>query len=185
VILAVSRTNRASTGKELNTFTKFVALSKREDPLERLFAATSMRVSVATIGKLKDQSGNDIWPRGSLKLMQSLTGAGVVVEVRMLGCLAALIPPTRRGGCGGSGSDFPRGLLVHALPASGQTRDTFRRCAITGRGQAVWKPGPKPTNAKGHRTMTPGRFCSHSRREIAYSTPPCSSPGIDTGPSAV
>jgi hypothetical protein len=147
VIVAVSRTNRASTGKELNTFTKFVALSKREDPLERLFAATSMRVSVATIGKLKDQSGNDIWPRGSLKLMQSLT--------------------------------------VHALPASGQTRDTFRRCAITGRGQAVWKPGPKPTNAKGHRTMTPGRFCSHSRREIAYSTPPCSSPGIDTGPSAV
>lgn len=118
------------------------------------------------------------------KLMQSLTGAGVADEVRMLACLAALIPPTRRVTAAGSGSALPRGLLVHALPASGQTRGTLEM-RHTGRGQAVWKPGPKPTNANGHRTMTPGRFCSHSRREIAYSTSPCSSPGIDTGQSAV
>jgi dihydrofolate reductase len=36
--------------------------------------------------ELRKQSGKDIWPWGSLKLIHSLLDAGVVDEVRMLVC---------------------------------------------------------------------------------------------------
>ena len=74
-------------GEKLNNLTKFVASSKLDDaPSGDFPAATVTRDPAATIRKLKEQSGKDIWLWGSLKLMHSLMGAGVVDEVRMLVC---------------------------------------------------------------------------------------------------
>jgi dihydrofolate reductase len=44
------------------------------------------RDPAATIRELKERSGKDIWPWGSLTLMRSLLDTGVVDEVRMLVC---------------------------------------------------------------------------------------------------
>jgi dihydrofolate reductase len=74
-------------GEKLNNLTKFVASSTLDDaPWGDFPAATVTRDPAATIRELKEQSGKDIWLRGSLKLMQSLMDAGVVDEVRMLVC---------------------------------------------------------------------------------------------------
>ena len=74
-------------GEKLNTLTKFVASSKLDDaPWGDFPAAAVTRDPAATIRELKEQSGKDIWLWGSLKLMKSLMGAGVVDEVRMLVC---------------------------------------------------------------------------------------------------
>ena len=74
-------------GEKLNNLTKFVASSKLDDaPWGDFPAATVTRDPAATIRELKEQSGKDIWLWGSLKLMHSLMGAGVVDEVRMLVC---------------------------------------------------------------------------------------------------
>lgn len=79
-------------GEKLNNLTKFVASSKLEDaPWGDFPAATVTREPAATIRELKEQSGKDLWLWGSLTLMHSLLGAGVVDEVRMLVC------PTTRG----------------------------------------------------------------------------------------
>ncbi|WP_242676104.1 dihydrofolate reductase family protein [Streptosporangium minutum] len=51
------------------------------------------RDPAATIRELKEQSGNDIWLWGSLKLMHSLLDAGVVDEITLLVC-----PALRRRG---------------------------------------------------------------------------------------
>ena len=48
-----------------------------------------------TIRELKEQSGKDIWLWGSLKLMHSLLGTGVVDEVRLLVCPASRGKGTR------------------------------------------------------------------------------------------
>jgi dihydrofolate reductase len=53
------------------------------------------RDPAATIRELKEQSGKHIWLWGSLKLMNSLLGAGVVDEVRMLVCPASRGKGTR------------------------------------------------------------------------------------------
>ncbi|GAA1680860.1 dihydrofolate reductase family protein [Fodinicola feengrottensis] len=74
-------------GKKLNNLTKFVASSKLEDaPWGDFPAATVTRDPAATIQKLKEQDGKDIWLWGSLTLMHSLLDAGLVDEVRMLVC---------------------------------------------------------------------------------------------------
>ena len=74
-------------GEKLNNLTKFVASSKLDDaPWGDFPPATVTRDPAATIRELKEQSGKDIWLWGSLKLMHSLMGAGVVDEVRMLVC---------------------------------------------------------------------------------------------------
>jgi dihydrofolate reductase len=79
-------------GEKLNHLTKFVASSKLDQaPWGDFPAATVTRDPVATIRELKEQSGKDIWLWGSLTLMRSLMGAGVVDEIRMLVC------PTARG----------------------------------------------------------------------------------------
>jgi dihydrofolate reductase len=77
-------------GEWLNQLTKFVASSKLEDaPWGDFPAATVTRDPVATIRELKEQSGKDLWLWGSLALMRSLLGAGVIDEVRMLVCPVA------------------------------------------------------------------------------------------------
>jgi dihydrofolate reductase len=74
-------------GEKLNNLTKFVASSKLADaPWGDFPAATVTRDPAATIRALKEQGGKDIWLWGSLKLMHSLLGEGVVDEVRMLVC---------------------------------------------------------------------------------------------------
>jgi dihydrofolate reductase len=74
-------------GEKLNNLTKFVASSTLDDaPWGDFPAATVTRDPVATIQELKEQHGKDIWLWGSLELMQSMLGAGVVDEVRMLVC---------------------------------------------------------------------------------------------------
>jgi dihydrofolate reductase len=74
-------------GTKLNNLTKFVASSKLADaPWGDFPAATVTRDPAATIRELKKRSGKDIWLWGSLKLMHSLLGDGVVDEVRMLVC---------------------------------------------------------------------------------------------------
>ncbi|MFI1585502.1 dihydrofolate reductase family protein [Embleya sp. NPDC020630] len=74
-------------GRKLNRLTKLVASSTLDDaPWGDFPAATVTRDAVATIRKLKEDSGKDIWLWGSLKLMHSLLDAGVVDEVRMLVC---------------------------------------------------------------------------------------------------
>lgn len=79
-------------GQKLNNLTKFVASTKLDDaPWGDFPAATVTRDPVATVRELKAQNGKDIWLWGSLSLMRSLLGAGVVDEVRMLVC------PTSRG----------------------------------------------------------------------------------------
>jgi dihydrofolate reductase len=83
-------------GEKLNNLTKFVASSKLDDaPWGDFPAATVTRDPAATIRKLKEQSGMDIWLWGSLKLMHSLLEAGVVDEVRMLVCPASRGKGTR------------------------------------------------------------------------------------------
>lgn len=72
-------------GEKLNNLTKFVASSKLDDaPWGGFPAATVTRDPAATLRELKEQSGEDIWLWGSLKLMHALLQAGVVDEVRML-----------------------------------------------------------------------------------------------------
>jgi dihydrofolate reductase len=53
------------------------------------------RDPAATVRELKEKSGKDIWLWGSLKLMRSLLGAGVVDEIRMLVCPATRGKGTR------------------------------------------------------------------------------------------
>jgi dihydrofolate reductase len=79
-------------GRKLNNLTKFVASSKLDDaPWGDFPAATVTRDPAATIRRLKQQAGKDLWLWGSLNLMHSLLDAGLVDEVRMLLC------PTTRG----------------------------------------------------------------------------------------
>jgi dihydrofolate reductase len=79
-------------GRKLNNLTKFVASSKLGDaPWGDFPAATVTRDPAATIRELKEQNGKDIWLWGSLTLMRSLLGAGLVDEVRML------VSPASRG----------------------------------------------------------------------------------------
>jgi dihydrofolate reductase len=83
-------------GEKLNQLTKVVASSTLDEaPWGDFPAATVTRDPVATIRKLKEQSGKDIWLWGSLTLMHHLLGAGVVDEVRMLVCPASLGTGTR------------------------------------------------------------------------------------------
>jgi dihydrofolate reductase len=83
-------------GRKLNSLTKFVASSKLDDaPWGDFPAATVTRDPAATIRELKEQSGKDIWLWGSLTLMRSLLGAGLVDEVRMMVCPAARGTGTR------------------------------------------------------------------------------------------
>jgi dihydrofolate reductase len=83
-------------GEKLNNLTKYVASSKLEDaPWGDFPAATVTSDPVKTIKELKEQSGRDLWLWGSLSLMQSLIGAGVVDEVRMLVCPASRGKGTR------------------------------------------------------------------------------------------
>jgi dihydrofolate reductase len=77
-------------GKKLNNLDKIVASSTLEDaPWGDFPAATVTRDPAATIGDLKRQPGKDLWLWGSLSLMSSLLGAGLVDEVRMLVCPAS------------------------------------------------------------------------------------------------
>jgi dihydrofolate reductase len=77
-------------GEKLNKLTKFVASSTLDEaPWGDFPAATVTRDPVVTIRQLKEQSGKDIWLWGSLTLMHSLLGEGVVDEVRMLVCPAS------------------------------------------------------------------------------------------------
>ena len=74
-------------GEKLNKLTKFVASSTLADAAWGDFpAATVTRDPAATIRDLKQQRGKDLWLWGSLTLMHSLLGVGVVDEVRMLVC---------------------------------------------------------------------------------------------------
>ena len=74
-------------GRKLNNLTKFVASSKLDDaPWGAFPAATVTRDPAATIRELKEQDGKDIWLWGSLTLMRSLLGAGLVDEIRMMVC---------------------------------------------------------------------------------------------------
>ncbi|MCO1659036.1 dihydrofolate reductase family protein [Pseudonocardia humida] len=83
-------------GEKLNNLAKVVVSSKLIDaPWGDFPAATVTRDPVATIRGLKEQSGRDIWLWGSLTLMRSLLGAGVVDEVRMLVCPASRGKGTR------------------------------------------------------------------------------------------
>ncbi|NED96391.1 dihydrofolate reductase family protein [Phytoactinopolyspora alkaliphila] len=83
-------------GEKLNNLTRFVASSQLEDaPWGDFPAGTVTRDPAATIRELKEQSGQDIWLWGSLKLMRSLLDTGVVDEVRMLVCPAARGTGTR------------------------------------------------------------------------------------------
>jgi len=83
-------------GEKLNNLTKYVASSKLDDaPWGNFPAATVTRDPAGTIRELKEQSGKDIWLWGSLTLMHSLMGAGVVDEIRMLVCPASRGKGTR------------------------------------------------------------------------------------------
>jgi dihydrofolate reductase len=80
-------TDQGAYGRKLNALTKFVASSRLEAaPWGDFPAATVTRDAVATVRELKGGSGADIWLWGSLTLMRSLLGAGVVDELRMLVC---------------------------------------------------------------------------------------------------
>ena len=77
-------------GRKLNSLTKFVASSKLAvAPWGDFPAATVTRDPAATVRELKEQTGKDLWLWGSLTLMRSLLGAGLVDEVRMLVCPVA------------------------------------------------------------------------------------------------
>lgn len=83
-------------GEKLNHLTKVVVSSKLDEaPWGGFPAATVTRDPVATIRELKVQRGKDLWLWGSLQLMHSLLGAGVVDEVRLLVCPAARGKGTR------------------------------------------------------------------------------------------
>jgi len=83
-------------GEKLNSLTKFVASSKLKDaPWGDYAPATVTRDPAATIRELKDQSGKDLWLWGSLQLMHSLLGAGVIDEVQMRVCPASRGAGTR------------------------------------------------------------------------------------------
>lgn len=74
-------------GRKLNGLTKVVASSTLKDaPWGDFSGATVTPDPVAAVRELKEQDGKDIWLWGSLTLMRSLLGAGVVDEVRMLVC---------------------------------------------------------------------------------------------------
>jgi dihydrofolate reductase len=77
-------------GQKLNNLEKVVASSTLEEaPWGEFPAATVTRDPAATIGDLKKQPGKDLWLWGSLILMSSLLGAGLVDEVRLLVCPAS------------------------------------------------------------------------------------------------
>lgn len=83
-------------GAKLNGLTKYVASSTLDDaPWGDYPAATVTRDPVATIRELKQESGKNIWLWGSLTLMRSLMGAGIVDEVRLLVCPASRGKGTR------------------------------------------------------------------------------------------
>ena len=83
-------------GEKLNNLTKFVASSKLDEaPWGDFPAATVTRDPAATIRKLKEQSGKDIWLWGSLKLMHFLLAADLVDEVRLMVCPVARGTGTR------------------------------------------------------------------------------------------
>ncbi len=74
-------------GKKLNSLTKFVASSKLDEaPWGDFSPATVTRDPVATIRKLKEQSGKNIWLWGSLTLMHSLLDVGLVDEIQLRVC---------------------------------------------------------------------------------------------------
>jgi dihydrofolate reductase len=84
--------DQGAYGEKLNRLTKFVASTElNEAPWGDFPVATITHDPVATIQKLKQQSGKDIWLWGSLTLMQSMFEANIVDEVRLLVC------PTTRG----------------------------------------------------------------------------------------
>lgn len=68
------------------------------------------RDPAATIRVLKEQSGQDIWLWGSLKLMHSMLDAGVVDEVQMRVC------PASRGNGTRIFEDRQDLLLIEASP---------------------------------------------------------------------
>ena len=77
-------------GEKLNSLTKYVASSRLDEaPWGDYPAATVTRDPAATIRELKEQGGKDLWLWGSLTLMQSLMGEGLIDEVRMLICAAS------------------------------------------------------------------------------------------------
>jgi dihydrofolate reductase len=83
-------------GKKLNALTKYVASSTLDAaPWGDFPAATVTRDPVATVRDLKGQAGKDVWLWGSLSLMRSLLGAGLVDEVRLLVCPASRGAGTR------------------------------------------------------------------------------------------
>jgi len=83
-------------GEKLNNLTKFVASSTLDDaPWGDFPAATVTPDPAATIRKLKEHSGKNIWLWGSLKLMHSLLDAGLVDEVRTMVCPASRGKGTR------------------------------------------------------------------------------------------
>ncbi len=85
-------TDQGVYGQKLNGLTKFVASSKLADaPWGDFPAATVTGDPVGTIRELKEQSGKDLWLWGSLTLMRSLLGEGLIDEVRLLVC------PSSRG----------------------------------------------------------------------------------------
>ncbi|WP_199040227.1 dihydrofolate reductase family protein [Glycomyces salinus] len=78
-------------GRRLNSLAKFVASSKLDEaPWGDYPAATVTRDAAATVRELKAQGGKDLWLWGSLQLMHSLLQDGLVDEVRMLVCPAAI-----------------------------------------------------------------------------------------------
>lgn len=83
-------------GRQLNSHTKYVASSTLTDaPWGDFPAATVTSDPAATIRELKEQDGKDVWLWGSLQLMHSLMGDGLVDEVRLLVCPASRGKGTR------------------------------------------------------------------------------------------
>jgi dihydrofolate reductase len=74
-------------GKKLNNLAKVVASTRLEKaPWGDFPAAAVTRDAAATVRELKQQDGKDLWLWGSLTLMRSLMGAGLVDEVTLLVC---------------------------------------------------------------------------------------------------
>lgn len=85
-------TEQGSYGAKLNNLNKVVASTTlKQAPWGAFPAATVTGDPAATIRKLKEQDGKDLWLWGSLTLMQSMLRVSVVDEVQMRVC------PTSRG----------------------------------------------------------------------------------------
>lgn len=79
-------------GRKLNELVKYVASTTLDDaPWGDFPAATVVADPAATIRRLREQDGKNLWLWGSLTLMQSLFDEGLIDEVRLLVC------PTTRG----------------------------------------------------------------------------------------